>query len=298
MSFGFSIGDFLQVTQLARNLYSRIRSADALFREFSADLELADTIFGQLRDNWELYNGRLETAHPQANTQAILRRTIIGIRDSLRTLSDHLQQYGNVGQGLRHARANLAFTRELAHSRQRLQMHLSSLSLVVQSLQLTQAQRTHEVLERIEAAQQEEEEEGVEHSLNEELANFEAQHVRRTPPRTVATSVTTTTSIVSRDILINRWRQHLQTNLTSQAPTIAAQDEQQAETVPPDFEDEQRLPANPWGRFPGPDPVEPGPITEICYWVMTAVFDACSLILILLSVVSLSISIRCTGYAS
>ena len=282
-----------------------------MFREFSADLELAATIFDQLQNNWDLYNSRLQTTHPQSSTQAILQRTIDGIRDSLQQLSDHLQQHASVSQGLRHIRANLAFTRELNQSRQRLQMHLSSLNLVVQSLQLTQSQRTNQVLERIEAAQQEEQEESIEQTLIDGLANFEAQHVRRTPPSTVAMSVATTTSTESRDALIYRWRQDLRANISSHISTPTVEDEEQTRGTPPTYEvgermgqgppafqNEARIGQQPFAYFTAravaPVTVHQEPTLGFIFWSITSIAGAFSLVEIILSAASLSISSCCT----
>lgn len=85
MSFGFGVGDVLQVTQLARSLIARIRNAGAQFAVFANDLNFAITIFEQLRINWDTYVARLPVAHAlrdHGEAQVILRQCFDEIRDS------------------------------------------------------------------------------------------------------------------------------------------------------------------------------------------------------------------------
>ena len=124
MSFGFGVGDIIQIAQLTRSLVDRIRHAPALFRELEGDLTLTQTVLSQLSFNWTDFSQRILAATGSVNWQQgdALRATLTGVQTGLRELEHELDVHGQeMGASTIPFRGSLRFTRRVQDLRHRLQ---------------------------------------------------------------------------------------------------------------------------------------------------------------------------------
>jgi hypothetical protein len=161
MSFGFGIGDIIQVGNLARTVYQALRNAPVLFQQFGQDFALTAHILDELHDQWpELAQrtGDSQLGHASSGS-SVLHHTIVGIREGLEELQRELGRYGVAGDDgppnrpSRSPMSRLQFSGQLSELRQRLQFHMASLQLVQQSLSLRQSDRIATAIENVRAAQ-------------------------------------------------------------------------------------------------------------------------------------------------
>jgi len=156
MSFGFSISDVLAISGLISDVVARVRAAAGEFEQFADDLGLAATLFQQLHGHFDTYTRHYNSLQP--SQQKTIITVFEGIREGLTELQTTLvERHHSVGQTL-HLRSNLRFTHALPQLRQRLEVHMRSISLLVQNVQFAQTSDIRAILERIEAAQQEDRE--------------------------------------------------------------------------------------------------------------------------------------------
>lgn len=156
MSFGFGVGDIIQIAQLTRSLVDRIRHAPALFRELEGDLTLTQTVLSQLSFNWTDFSQRILAATASVNWQQgdALRATLTGVQTGLRELEHELDVHGQeMGASTIPFRGSLRFTRRVQDLRHRLQFHMASLHLVMQNVTLMQGRAIAETLQTIHEAQ-------------------------------------------------------------------------------------------------------------------------------------------------
>jgi len=206
MSFGFSIGDVITVGNLLDEVISRTRRASSEFAEFTQDLQVTRSLFQVLRNSAETYTNR--TARLSQHERQTIAATFAGIRDGLLQLQERLNQHSSVG-GPSHLVSNLRFSRALEALRSRLDMHMNSLHLIVQNIQLAQVSEIGNVVARIERAQREDRQIGTldqnarddEYSSNASQMRYELEE--NSGPRSVTSSTST------RNEFIVAWRQHV-----------------------------------------------------------------------------------------
>jgi hypothetical protein len=206
MSFGFSIGDIITVANLLDDVISRTRRAPSEFAEFNQDLQVTYSLFQFLRDSAEIYTNR--TARLLRHQQQTIATTFTGIHDGLLQLQERLNQHSSVG-GPSRLVSNMRFSRAHEALRSRLDMHMNSLHLIVQNIQLAQVSEIGNVVARIERAQQEDRQIAPldqnapddEYSSNASQMGYEMEESRG--PRSVTSSTST------RDEFIMAWRQHV-----------------------------------------------------------------------------------------
>ena len=213
MSFGFSIGDVITVGNLLGEIISRTRRASSEFADFTQDLQVTHSLFQVLRNSSETYTNR--TARLSQHERQTIATTFKGIRDGLLQLQERLDQHSSVG-GPSRLVSNLRFSRAFEALRQRLDMHMNSLHLIVQNIQLAQVSEIGNVVARIERAQREDRQIGTldqntrsdEYFSNTSQMRYELEENRG--PRSVTSSTST------RDEFIVAWRQHVHdTNLSA-----------------------------------------------------------------------------------
>ncbi|KAM7209856.1 hypothetical protein V8F06_014762 [Rhypophila decipiens] len=158
MSFGFSIGDIILITQLTRNLIDRIRHGPALFRELEGDLSLTQSNLDQLRNSWADFSQRTLAATTGVNQQQgdAFHATLNGVQNGLRELAHEVDVYGQqMGPSTISARAigSFRFTGHLQDLRERLSFHMGSLNLVMQNLTHMQGRAIADALQTIHEAQ-------------------------------------------------------------------------------------------------------------------------------------------------
>ncbi len=232
MSFGFSAGDIIMAAQLARNLIQQVRSAPAEFRDLEADLNLTHTILNELTDNWRDYRRHATRNGINLGRDQVLRTTIDNVRDGLGALQTQLGNH-RVRSGLTGSLGNIRFSQQLRGLQRRLQFHMSSLQLIMQSLTIAQGNRVAEALQTVREAQLEQrreeehdeevrsrqgsEEEDYEESLSAFTAEFLPNRHRPHAPRGSGASPRR----AARNRLIERWRQEILSASRTLSSTIA-----------------------------------------------------------------------------
>lgn len=208
MSFGFSFGDIVIITQLTTQLISRVRHADANFREFGGDLELARALFVSIEHNWSSYSSGEGATRLQQNYNATMQTAVTGVRNGLEELQRELDNHTNT----RFSR--FRFSYRLTQLHRRLQFHMESVQLVVQNMNLMQGNRIEEIMRLIRDAQEEQERENRarqqhpdEYELLESMSSFELQYLPGRSDRSSRTGDSRTST--TRDILIEQWRQRI-----------------------------------------------------------------------------------------
>jgi hypothetical protein len=219
MSFGISISDILEITKLINDIITRTRGAAGELQHFTDDLGLAATLFHQLRSNIDTYNRYYNGLQPtqRQTTMTVFRN----IHHSLTELQTSLaERYSSVGRAL-NLRSNLRFSHALPELRQRLEVHMRSLSLLVQSVQLVQTSQVQAVLARIEEAQQEG------RPVLGDMNQVNGMYGRSGGSSTAATAATSVRDefIADWQDEITRWRNGVQSNETSTVNTTSFESE-------------------------------------------------------------------------
>jgi hypothetical protein len=217
MSFGFSIGDIIEVSRITTDLIRRVRTAGAEFREFEGDLELARSVFVSIEENWNTDSGRTTAARLIQEHNATLQATMTGIQNGLNGLRHQLDSHSRT----RFSRFQLSY--RLQDLRRRLDFHMGSLQLVMQNLSLMQGRSIEDAMHLIREGQEEQRREDQrnhisrqrnpnEHEWNESLSSFEMRYVPlRSTGRASAAEESSTSA--SRDYVIERWRQTVASTL-------------------------------------------------------------------------------------
>ena len=230
MSFGFSIGDVITVGNLLDEVISRTRRASSEFADFTQDLQVTHSLFQVLRNSSKTYTNR--TACLSQHERQTIAMTFKGIRDGLLQLQERLDQHSSVG-GPSRLVSNLRFSRAFEALRQRLDMHMNSLHLIVQNIQLAQVSEIGNVVARIERAQEEDRQIGTmnrntrsdEYSSNASQMRYELEENRG--PRSVTSSTST------RDEFVVAWRQRVRdANLSEQGTLVGSTIESQGRLAP------------------------------------------------------------------
>ena len=249
MSFGFSLGDIITITQLTTQLISRVRRAGAEFRQFEGDLELAQSLFISIEQNWRTYSNRAAATELRENHHVTIQATFTGIRSGLEELRTQLDTRNQMMPGVRQNLSQIRFSYRLAGLRRRLEFHMESMQLIVQNLNLMQGNRIEEAIRLIRDAQDEQERESQarqqnpeEQEWNESLSSFEMRYLPRGGTRASAAGAPSTST--SRDFLIERWRRRVaSTSPSSPSPPASFLRETQYEGLqstspasPPSFE--------------------------------------------------------------
>lgn len=233
MSFGFSIGDIVMLTQLGESLISRIRHAPAQFREFEGDLNLTCTILRILRDSWPQFTQSAAARGLNQGQNQTLHGIITGIDDTLKGVQTQLEGY-SVGPSITSVVQNIQFTGQLQGLKDRLVVYMSALQLVMQKMILAQGYSITETLGMIQEGMREEAERRVHHG-DEQIGDrgTRNRNERLRPPRAAHPSLRGITSrheapshsiemsstVSSRDYLIERWRREVPFGLVEIART-------------------------------------------------------------------------------
>lgn len=225
MSFGFSVGDIVLLINLTHSLISRVRNAPAQFKEFEGDLVLASRVLDRLRDEWSQFSGRATSSGTTLNQDQVLQNTIDGIRNGLEELQTQLASE-SVGPSLSSPFSNFRFTRRIQDLHRRLQFHMASIQLVMQNVTLMQGRQMAETLEVLREAQEEQEREDQElkdtqtrdrseFAYHEDLDAFTGEYLPHRRIRHSGLPEGTSSTITSRDYLIDIWRRGVTTNINN-----------------------------------------------------------------------------------
>jgi len=242
MSFGFSISDFIELSQLVNDLTRRVRTAGAEFREFAGDLEVARILFTSIQEQGSTPSGRATTTWLQQNHSTTIQTIIAGIQHGLDELRSELDTRSQTPL------ARFRSFNRLDSLRRRLDFHMGSLQLLMQNLSLMQGRRIEEAMRLINEGQEEqrrEEERGegssaqglVDSEWNENLVSFERLYVQRNAGRARPDEASNSSS--SRDYVIERWR-------TEVAAALSARSS--ASDSPSERTSSSHLPQNPFDR--------------------------------------------------
>ena len=232
MSFGFSVGDIITVVNLTRRVIENVRNAPAEFRNLEADLNLTQTILTELHSNWHDYSQRATQNGINLGHDQTLRTAFSSVRNGLDELQTELRRR-NVRPGLRASWDNMRFSHRLESLQRRLQFHMSSLQLVMQSLTILQGNRVVESLQTVREAQLEQrrederdeemrgrqgqEEQDFEEALSTYSSRYRSSRYRHGGRSEERETLNRTTA---RDQLIERWRQEILTASSIGSPTI------------------------------------------------------------------------------
>ncbi|KAI9719218.1 MAG: hypothetical protein M1812_003548 [Candelaria pacifica] len=94
MSFGFSVSDFISITQLARNVYKRCRDARGEYRDLSRDVDSLYLVLCKVRDEAE----RPESLLNRQDSPQELDKLIRNCEEVLKQLSALVKKYGHLGK--------------------------------------------------------------------------------------------------------------------------------------------------------------------------------------------------------
>jgi hypothetical protein len=221
LPFGVSIGDVIGISQQIAYLIGRVRDPTSKFREFSSDLQLARSVFGALEANFHRYSADPLAISIQPHRQT-LHQIFDGIRDSLEALRAQVDRHAGVGPVRTSLRANYHFTGSLEDLRRRLQFHMSSLQLVIQNLSLAQGRRIEAALALITNAQHEQEQDDLLQRWEADMSLLGDSSVRQS--RAILESdvneTFSSTSMASRDELINLWLHQMDMTFDANESTI------------------------------------------------------------------------------
>jgi hypothetical protein len=145
MSFGFGVGDFLAVRDLARRLYKNFRGVPGEFTEIGRQLASFHIVLVELEDDAADKNSLL-------NRRGVSRREeLLSMRDSLldtlRELDDLFQRYSRMGRNA-WQRFRLG-QQNLADLRQKLTLHINVIETFVGSLTMAAVGRMEPAIEKM-----------------------------------------------------------------------------------------------------------------------------------------------------
>jgi len=146
MSFGFSVGDFLAVGQLALTLYNECVGAPEEFQELARDLSSIHTVLSSLESQAS------DPSSPLQKNGGDRRPEWLQIKENLEgtlvELQDLINKYQNMGKNA-WLRARLGL-KDLSDLRGKLSVHLNAINTFIGSLTLSALGRMEPVLGRIE----------------------------------------------------------------------------------------------------------------------------------------------------
>ncbi|KAH6869141.1 hypothetical protein B0T10DRAFT_501871, partial [Thelonectria olida] len=173
------------------------------------DLKLTRTILGLIQNGWSRFSQNPAASGIAADHNETLRSIVTGIQSSLEEFQTELSKY-NVGAAFSRTVDNIRFSRQLQDLKQRLALHMSSLQLAGQQLILTQGSNVIQTLEVIQEGQMEQrwEDERQRGRQNQNRA-------RRPRPLESVVSDDISSTVSSREFLIDRWRREVPSGLDS-----------------------------------------------------------------------------------
>lgn len=148
MSFGFSIGDFLSLGQLTWSLYRACKSSPSSFLELSRELNSLHTILLELSDEagspTSLLNRRGATRKEELDS------LVDNLREVLTEIDGILKRYGSLGRDQKKVWERVGFaSHNLGELRGRLQIHVGSLQVFMQSLSVGSLGRIEVILDEL-----------------------------------------------------------------------------------------------------------------------------------------------------
>jgi hypothetical protein len=105
MNFGFGVGDFLTISELAWRVYRSCRDSSSDFAELSSEIESMNTVITEIKEQY-LHRGLSEQARNR--TQQLLR----GCESVLRDVESRLANFESLGSNKKRLRDRIKFAAE------------------------------------------------------------------------------------------------------------------------------------------------------------------------------------------
>lgn len=148
MSFGFSVGDFLAVSQLTWTLYRSCKGAPGEFEELSRELNSLHTILLELEDEARSPTSLLNRRGTARKSE--LDTLLNNLSSVLRQIEDIAKRYNSLGKDQKKTWDRVKFAAEdLTDLRGKLSFHVNSIQLIIASLSAGSLARIEGILDEL-----------------------------------------------------------------------------------------------------------------------------------------------------
>ncbi|KAN0101440.1 hypothetical protein V8E51_011950 [Hyaloscypha variabilis] len=148
MSFGYSVGDFVAIGQLAWTVYKSCKGAPGEFQELARELSSLHTILHELEDDAKTPTSLLNRRGAERKPE--LEVLLANLSTTLNQVDDIVKRYHSLGRDQKKTWDRVKFaTKDLADLRSKLQLHITGINLFISSLSAGSLARIEGLLDEL-----------------------------------------------------------------------------------------------------------------------------------------------------